>query len=173
MAQAKRVLILYRSRLRVQPRGLRCFSISVIEVRSMPDEPRHGSFWSTIPGVLTGLAAIISAGTGLYLAARASNSQHQSEGPPAAVAQKPAAQPASTAEHFTGPMGPLENGISYNGGDLYDQSAESADACAQLCANDDRCRAVTFVISQKRCWVKNHVNGSAQSSDMISSRKQS
>ena len=137
----------------------------------MPDEPRHGSFWSTIPGVLTGLAAIITAGTGLYLAARSSPSQHQTGGAPAAVAEQAAKTPTPTAGH-TGQMGPLENGISYNGGDLYDRPADNADACVQLCANDDRCLAVTFIISQKRCWVKDRVNASAQSGDMISSRKQ-
>jgi PAN domain len=138
----------------------------------MPDEPKHGSFWSTIPGVLTGLAAIVSAGTGLYLATRPSTPPHPSEFTGSPVAQQPPPTATSTTQHLTGPMGPLERGVSYNGGDLYDRPADNPEACAQLCANDDRCRAVTFIISQKRCWVKERINASAPSVDMVSSRKQ-
>src|SRR5215210_1185660 len=34
----------------------------------MSQEPRSGSWWLTLPGVLTGLAAVITAGTGLAVA---------------------------------------------------------------------------------------------------------
>lgn len=36
----------------------------------MTDQNRKKSFWSTLPGILTGLAAVITAITGLYLAFR-------------------------------------------------------------------------------------------------------
>ena len=84
-------------------------------------------------------------------------------------------QSASTSDMVSAvkvEMGPLEPGISFNGGDIYDRPAASAEACANLCANEDRCRAVTFIISQQRCWLKDRVNPSAQSNDMISARKQ-
>jgi len=131
------------------------------------DDPKHGSFWGTVPGILTGVAAILTAATGLYLATR-------SPSPPPPVSPLPPPPPVNivTTQHFTGPMGALEHGISYNGGDIYDRPAATPEACVQLCANDDRCRAVTFIISQNRCWVKDRVNASASSSDMISSRKQ-
>ena len=72
---------------------------------------------------------------------------------------------------FVGPMGPLEVGISYNQGDIYDNPAQSAQECAKMCADDDRCLAVTYIISQKRCWVKNKTLSVGSSPDMISSRK--
>jgi Bacterial SH3 domain len=37
----------------------------------MPVEPKS-HFWSSLPGVLTGLAALLTAGTGLYIATRPS-----------------------------------------------------------------------------------------------------
>lgn len=71
----------------------------------------------------------------------------------------------------TGSMGPLEEGISYNQGDLYDRPSSSAQECTQLCYNDDRCVAVTFIKSQQRCWIKSSLGPIGRSSDMVSSRK--
>lgn len=70
-----------------------------------------------------------------------------------------------------GIMGPLEPGISYSQGDIYDRPATSAEQCVQLCSNDNRCRAVTYIISQQRCWLKDRVNPTQMSSDMISAKK--
>jgi len=139
----------------------------------MPDDNK--GFWSTLPGVLTAVAALVTAGTGAFLALRGSNA---SPGGPPASQQSPRQEPASTQapepvqpERFTGPMGALEQGVSYSGGDIYDRPASSAEQCATLCANDDRCRAVTFIISQQRCWLKGSINPAQYSNDMISARK--
>jgi hypothetical protein len=136
--------------------------------------------------VLTGIAAVIGAGTAAFVAMRANSSaglrpgieQHASQ-PASPSAPKPesqAAPPATTTpligqKGFTGPMGPLEAGISYNQGDIYDNPAESAQDCAKMCADDNRCLAVTYIISQKRCWVKNKTLSIGASPDMVSSRK--
>ena len=73
---------------------------------------------------------------------------------------------------FKGPMGPLEPGISYNQGDIYDSTAMTAAECSKLCYNDDRCIAVTWIDTQKRCWVKSFFTGNiGHSSDMTSARK--
>ena len=77
----------------------------------------------------------------------------------------------SKPARYTGQMGPLEEGISYTQGDMYDQPAASPQDCQVLCSNDDRCVAVTFVKSQQRCWVKNAIGPIGRSSDMVSSRK--
>jgi len=141
------------------------------------DGKRSGGFWTSVPGVLAGLAAVVTAGTGAYLAL------HQ---PPAPSPQPTPASPSNEARpaptpspvvapapaRFTGPMGQLEPGLSYSGGDMYDRPSSSAQQCVQICANDDRCRAVTFIISQQRCWVKDRINVPQPSSDMVSSRKQ-
>jgi hypothetical protein len=133
------------------------------------------SFWSTLPGLLTAVAALVTAGTGAFLALRASN---PSSGAPPASQQASPQESASTQvpesvspERFTGPMGALEQGVSYSGGDIYDRPASSAEQCATLCGNDDRCRAVTFIISQQRCWLKGSINPAQYSNDMISARK--
>lgn len=68
-------------------------------------------------------------------------------------------------------MGPLEPGISYSQGDIYDQAADSPEQCVQLCGNDDRCLAVTYIYSQKRCWLKDRINAAQSSGDMVSARK--
>ena len=77
----------------------------------------------------------------------------------------------STLTRYYGEMGPLEEGISYNQGDLYDEPASSSEDCRTLCFNDDRCIAVTFIKSQHRCWVKTTIGPIGRSSDMVSSRK--
>jgi hypothetical protein len=139
-----------------------------------------GGFWSSLPGLLTAVAAIVTAGTGAYLAlhsqqpASAAKTQ-QTPSPPRSTTNIPHApvQPAAylNSTHHTGPMGPLERGISYSQGDLYDRPASSPEQCSQLCANDDRCVAVTFIISQQRCWIKSSLNPPQQSGDMVSARK--
>ena len=135
----------------------------------MSDNPkREGGFWTSLPGVLAGLAAVVTAGTGLYLTLQ----QPSATAPTPNPIPRPAVGQDPTPPRFTGPLGSLERGISYSGGDIYDRPASSAEQCSELCANDDRCRAVTFIVSQQRCWVKDRINPSQQSGDMVSARKQ-
>lgn len=82
--------------------------------------------------------------------------------------QPPSVQPGG---RFTGSMGPLEEGVSYNQGDLYDQPSSSPQQCALFCYNDDRCVAITFIKSQQRCWIKSSIGPVGRSGDMVSSRK--
>ena len=142
----------------------------------MSEEPKgFVAFWTSLPGVLTGIGTLMTAGTGLYIAL------HQPPSPqvtPVPRIKQGSVVPGSDAPRtlvahprFTGPMGALEHGVSYSGGDLYDRPAGSAEQCVTLCANDDRCRAVTFIISQQRCWIKDRINDPQQSGDMISARK--
>jgi hypothetical protein len=139
----------------------------------MTDEKK--GFWSSLPGLLTAVAALLTAGTGTFVAIRSSNSS--TAGPPVTQQSSPQepipaqAPGAVSPERFTGTMGALEPGVSYSGGDIYDRPASSAEQCAILCGNDDRCRAVTYIISQQRCWLKNRINPAQYSNDMISARK--
>lgn len=71
------------------------------------DQPRSG-FWTTLPGILTGMAALISAGTGGYLALNRGSdkavaaSAHQAQAPaeakPLALVGPPPADAAPPAE---------------------------------------------------------------------------
>lgn len=77
-----------------------------------------------------------------------------------------------TRVRYLGPMGPLEPGISYNQGDIHDSSAKTPEECSSICYNDDRCIAVTWINSQKRCWVKGSFTGNVgYTKDMVSARK--
>ena len=91
--------------------------------------------------------------------------------PDQGVTKLPPVQADGERTRFTGRMGPLEEGISYNHGDMYDRPANSPQECAAACYNDDRCIAVTYVTDQKRCWLKNSIGPIGRSPAMISSRK--
>ena len=148
----------------------------------MTDQPARGGFWTSFPGVLTGIAAVITASAGLFIALgpRPGDGQPTPQNQPA---NAPTLQTSSLtqpqkgsgetvgAAGSSGVMGPLEPGISYSQGDIYDRPAGSPEECVQLCSNDDRCRAVTYIISQQRCWLKDRVNPAQLSSDMISAKK--
>jgi hypothetical protein len=69
-------------------------------------------------------------------------------------------------------MGPLMPGLVYLQGDYRSEVVGSAEACSALCAQEAQCRAMTFIISQQRCWLKDTVPPTAESGDMISAAKQ-
>lgn len=73
---------------------------------------------------------------------------------------------------YRGRMGPLERGLSYNQGDIYDTPSATPAECSKRCDDDNRCIAVTWIESQKRCWVKGSFTGNiGYSSDMVSARR--
>src|SRR5262245_20690300 len=53
---------------------------------------RRSSFWTSLPGILTGTAAVLTALTGIYLAVRGGPNEH----PPAATAPAPSTAPAAS-----------------------------------------------------------------------------
>lgn len=76
----------------------------------MAESDGKQSFWTTIPGILTGIAAILTALTGLYLALHPSQKSPDAAAPPPAkpaisssstpaqtVASPPSSQPSSSA----------------------------------------------------------------------------
>ena len=62
----------------------------------MADEKSTTSWWQTVPGILTGLAAIITAVTGLILALNRTSARNEPATPPASVSS--ASTPTSTTE---------------------------------------------------------------------------
>lgn len=70
-------------------------------------------------------------------------------------------------------MGPLMEGQGFMGGtDYRSTQVASAAECAALCENEDACKAMTFIISQKMCWLKNALTATAATPDMVSAVKQ-
>ena len=130
----------------------------------------RGSFWSTLPGILTGLAAVLAAVTGLYVAL---NNHPTTNGNPTTNGGQ------TTSGDSTEPpkkpqMGPLENGIGLDHNDLSPTgwlSVASAEACSDLCYARDDCFAMTYVISNKSCWLKYAVPARTGNADEISAVK--
>src|SRR6266480_5691915 len=113
-------------------------------------------FWSSLPGVLTGVAGVIAAITGLYVAFK----------PAQETVTKPLPKPR---------MGPLQRGWNYPHNDIKADgwlSIGSAEACADLCYERPECKAMTYVISNKSFWLKYAVPDRTKNGDMISAAKQ-
>ncbi len=96
--------------------------------------------------------------------------------PPAAMTESkgdetytPGAEPENPqVAHMSG----LESGRSYNQGDIYSRKADSPLKCAEICLDEPRCKAMTYIKSQRLCWIKDRLTGRrGRSSDMISALK--
>ena len=137
------------------------------------------SFWTSIPGVLTAIAALVSAIAGLMLALRPSPTRPDPFRTPSPVAPTHTeATPQNTRPGVFVPppptmsrMGKLMDGVAYLHADIYSRSTATAADCSELCRSDPNCRAMTFVKSQRLCWIKNSVPGTTSSPDMVSAAK--
>jgi len=80
---------------------------------------------------------------------------------------------APSDHHKGAVMDRLEFATNRNHGDLDTHGTPAVDAedCSEQCRTDVNCRAMTFVISQKRCWKKGSVPAPTSNSDMISALK--
>jgi len=56
-------------------------------------------------------------------------------------------------------MGPLERGVNRQGMDFSANPIITAneELCAEECRKEEACKAMTYVISMKTCWLKNGV----------------
>ena len=111
-------------------------------------------FWTTLPGILTAVAAVIAALTGLIVATRPSANQGHDK-------------PPSVAR-----MGPLLYGVAYLQADIYSRPSSSAEECATFCGDEEKCKAMTYIRSQRLCWLKDSVPATASSNDMVSAVKE-
>ena len=71
-------------------------------------------------------------------------------------------------------MGPLQRGWNFDHNDLNAGgwvSLASAEACSDLCYSRADCKAMTYVISNKSCWLKYAAPTPIQNADMISAVK--
>jgi len=143
-------------------------------------------FWQSAPGLLTGTAAVIAAVTGLVVALEPIKTKPTpaadisvpaaptNAGPtPVPVAQAAAArnpqQAAAPAQ-----MGPLEFGVGYEGNDLHPKGTlllGSAQACSNRCYDSIECKAMTYVRSTRRCWLKSAAGNRVEASDEVSALK--
>ncbi len=68
-------------------------------------------------------------------------------------------------------MGPLQHGVNFDHHDINPDGwvqVASAEACSDLCHRNDDCKAMTYVISNKTCWLKFDVPQGISNPDMIS-----
>jgi hypothetical protein len=92
-------------------------------------------------------------------------------GPPVVVLPPPVVALPPAAHRAKG-MGPLMTGQGFLGGtDYRSAQAASPDECSSLCASEDVCVAMTFIISSKTCYLKNKLTSTAATSDMVSAVK--
>jgi hypothetical protein len=71
-------------------------------------------------------------------------------------------------------MGPLQSGINLQGMDFDAFGTQTANEqlCAELCRTTSSCKAMTYVVSRKTCWLKAGVPPSQSGLDFVSSIKQ-
>ncbi len=79
--------------------------------------------------------------------------------------------PSMGASETYGPMGELEVNANYQGGDTFSVSVATAADCRQVCASDTQCRAMTYVVSMRQCWIKSRLAAFERNPDMISAAK--
>jgi len=145
----------------------------------MADEGK--GFWQSAPGMLTGAAALIGAVTGLLVALKPVKAT--TPGPelaiPAAPTQAGIGPPAAPTGVKTDPMppppmGPLEVGVGYEGNDLHPKgwlTMGSAQACSNRCYETITCKAMTYVKSNRTCWLKSVASNRIESGDEVSAVK--
>jgi hypothetical protein len=146
-------------------------------------------FWQSAPGLLTGAAAVIAAVTGLIVALKPVKA---TTGPPDIVVPTaptnagpaPAPSPAPKDGTLTAqggqdgnqppPMGPLQVGVGYEGNDLHPKgwlTMGSAQACANRCYETITCKAMTYVKSNRSCWLKSVAANRIDNGDEVSAVK--
>jgi hypothetical protein len=72
------------------------------------------------------------------------------------------------------PMGPLMQGVALDHGDIDPTkwiSLASAEACSDLCYATKECKAMTYVVSNKSCWLKAIVPNQTANGDEVSAIK--
>ena len=69
-------------------------------------------------------------------------------------------------------MGPLLRGRGYLGGtDYRNTRTPSAETCADICATENQCVAMTFDANNNTCWLKNGLTTLGDSANFTSARK--
>lgn len=70
-------------------------------------------------------------------------------------------------------MSPLEYGINLQGYDFdaYGKAAGNEQLCAEMCKNDEKCDAMTYVKPTGLCWLKHGVPPRSTDPNMVSSVK--
>lgn len=69
-------------------------------------------------------------------------------------------------------MGPLLRGVDFFGQDYARSVTDSVFTCVELCRADNNCRAMTYVVSGKVCWLKGSLPTARRyGADYLSARK--
>jgi hypothetical protein len=86
---------------------------------------------------------------------------------------KKSVQDAASAGLLRLAMGQLEMGTNRQGYDFdaFGKPAQNPQLCAEMCRVDATCKAMTYVVSRKTCWLKIGVPQASSDMDMISAVK--
>jgi hypothetical protein len=130
----------------------------------MSEEGR--SYWT-----LGGIAAVIAALTGVYVAMKPSSAPAPTP-VPGPVPGLIVVTPPATA---TPPkMGSLQQAIDFTGYDLNPGvvlRVPAPENCAQLCLEDNACKAMSYMYSNGTCWLKKEGATAVNRPGMVSAMK--
>jgi hypothetical protein len=112
---------------------------------------KQPGFWSSMPGILTGLAALLAAVAGLITVInRPPNQPHeQAVAPTHEQAVVPAPPPPI--------MSVLEYDTNRPGSDITKVSVADIEECRKLCLANEQCKAISFLEASNLCWLKGSV----------------
>jgi len=141
----------------------------------MADEGK--GFWQTVPGFLTGAAALIGAVTGLMVAMKplsvSSGPESGMDGHSGDGTHIPHPPPPPPPQRR--PMGALQYGVGFNHGDLNANSPlvlTTPQACSDVCYERTDCKAMTYVESNRTCWLKFQVANRVSVANEVSAVRQ-
>jgi PAN domain len=125
----------------------------------MPDaDGKSGGFWSSVPGVLTGMAALVTAVGGLIVVL------HKSPDPP--KSPDAVVEPVGGKEQDKRPRKPKMSKLELNtnraGSDITSFAVANIEECLRQCMDDEKCKAISFQDKSGRCWLKGEAPARAQ-----------
>jgi PAN domain len=116
----------------------------------MPDaDGKSGGFWSSVPGVFTGMAALVTAVGGLIVVLHKSPDPPKS--PDAVVA--PAAKEKDKRPRKP-KMSKLELNTNRAGSDITSFAVANIEDCLKQCIDIEKCKAISFQDASRKCWLK-------------------
>jgi len=137
-------------------------------------------FWQTMPGVLTGTAAVVGAVATLIVALKPAPTPAGIG--PGSLGSNPVSGTGSTGVTIPPPppppprplMGQLQYGVGYEHNDLNANgwlSVTTPQACSDMCYERADCKAMTYVASNRSCWLKYTVGNRVSVANEVSAVK--
>lgn len=149
----------------------------------MPDDQsqKGSNFWTSMPGILAGIAAVLTASGGLIALLKPGAPRlptpdksavvgEPSRAPAGGEAAETSASPRKAAMS-AGKMSAEEPGVERKGRNYKEIRTDDVQACIEACKTDVECRAVTFKRETKWCLMKDVAGTPADDKGSVSAMK--